>query len=213
MGENKPIRIMIVDDHLMVRDGLKVFLSVYDDIEIAGEAEDGEQAVALCAQMEPDVVLMDILMPNMDGPTATEHIRAAFPDIQVIALTSFAEEDLVQRALQAGAISYILKDVHSDKLAQAVREAHQGHGMIDSAAAQVLVKAAQEPPSQDYDLTERERQVLALMAEGKTNQEIAEELTLSVGTVRFHVSNILSKLGVSNRTEAVSLALQQKLVS
>ena len=213
MGENKPIRIMIVDDHLMVRDGLKVFLSVYDDIEIAGEAEDGEQAVALCAQMEPDVVLMDILMPNMDGPTATEHILAAFPDIQVIALTSFTEEDLVQRALQAGAISYILKDVHSDKLAQAVREAHQGHGMIDSAAAQVLVKAAQEPPSQDYDLTERERQVLALMAEGKTNQEIAEELTLSVGTVRFHVSNILSKLGVSNRTEAVSLALQQKLVS
>jgi NarL family two-component system response regulator LiaR len=213
MGENKPIRIMIVDDHLMVRDGLKVFLSVYNDIEIAGEAEDGEQAVAQCAQLEPDVVLMDILMPNMDGPTATEHIRAAFPYIQVIALTSFAEEDLVQRALQAGAISYILKDVHSDKLAQAIREAHLGRGMIDSAAAQVLVQAAQGSPTPEYALTGRERQVLALMAEGKTNQEIAEALTLSVGTVRFHVSNVLSKLGVSNRTEAVSLALQQKLVS
>ena len=213
MGENKPIRIMIVDDHLMVRDGLKVFLSVYDDIEVAGEAEDGEQAVALCPQVDPDVVLMDILMPNMDGPTATERIRADFPSIQVIALTSFAEEELVQRAIQSGAISYILKDVHSDKLSQAIREAHQGRGMIDSAAAQVLVQAAQEPPSPDYDLTERERQVLALMVEGKTNQEIAEALTLSVGTVRFHVSNILSKLGVSNRTEAASLALQQKLFS
>jgi len=213
MDENKPIRIMIVDDHLMVRDGLKVFLSMCDDIEVAGEAEDGEQAVALCPQVEPDVVLMDILMPNMDGPTATEHIRAAFPDIQVIALTSFAEEQLVKRALQAGAISYILKDVHSDKLAQAIREAHQRRGMIDSAAAQVLVQAEQGPPIPEYALTERERQVLALMVEGKTNQEIAEALTLSVGTIRFHVSNILSKLGVSNRTEAVSLAFQQKIVS
>ena len=212
MGEIQPIRIMIVDDHLMVRDGLKVFLSVYDDIEVAGEAKDGEQAVALCPQVDPDVVLMDILMPNMDGPTATERIRADFPSIQVIALTSFAEEELVQRALQAGAISYILKDVHSDKLAQAIREAYQGRGMIDFAAAQVLVQAAQEPPSPDYDLTEREHQVLTLMAEGKTNQEIAEALTLSVGTVRFHVSNILSKLGVSNRTEAVSLALQNEIV-
>jgi len=213
MGEIKPIRIMIVDDHMMVRDGLKVFLSVYGDIEIAGEAEDGEKAVALCPQVEPDVVLMDILMPNMDGPTATEHIRSLYPEVQVIALTSFADEQLVQRALQAGAISYILKDVHSDKLAQAIREAHQGRGMIDSAAAQVLVQAVQGESTPEYDLTERERQVLALMVEGKTNQEIADILTLSVGTVRFHVSNILSKLGVSNRTEAVSVALQQKLVS
>ena len=213
MGENKPIRIMIVDDHLMVRDGLKVFLSVYDDIEVVGEAEDGEQAVALCPQVDPDVVLMDILMPNMDGPTATARIRADFPSIQVIALTSFAEQELIQRAIQSGAISYILKDVHSDKLAQAIREAHQGRGMIDSATAQVLVQAAQGPPTPEYDLTERERQVLALMVEGKTNQEIADHLTLSVGTVRFHVSNILSKLGVSNRTKAVSLALQQKLIS
>lgn len=212
MGESKPIRIMIVDDHLMVRDGLKVFLSVYDDIEVVGEAEDGEGALALCPQVEPDVVVMDILMPNMDGPTATARIRADYPSIQVIALTSFAEEELVQRAIQSGAISYVLKDVHSDKLAQAIREAHQGRGMIDSAAAQVLVQAAQRTPTPGYDLTGRERQVLALMVEGKTNQEIADHLTLSVGTARFHVSNILSKLGVSNRTEAVSLALQQKIV-
>jgi NarL family two-component system response regulator LiaR len=203
---------MIVDDHLMVRDGLKVFLSIYDDIDVVGEAEDGEQALALCEQMEPDVILMDILMPNMDGPSATERIRGANPDFQVIALTSFAEQELVQRALQSGAISYVLKNVHSDRLAQAIREAYHGRSVIDAAAAQVLVQAAQGSSSPGYNLTERERQVLGLMTKGKTNQEIAERLTLSVGTVRFHVSNILSKLGVSNRTEAVSLALQQKLV-
>ena len=211
MVKTNPVRVMIVDDHLMVRDGLMVFLSIYDDIDVVGEAEDGEQALALCEQVEPDVVLMDILMPNMDGPTATERIRSANPDIQVIALTSFADEELVQRALQSGAISYVLKNVHSDRLAQAIREAYQGRSVIDAAAAQVLVQAAQGSPSPGYNLTERERQVLGLMTEGKTNQEIAERLTLSVGTVRFHVSNILSKLGVSNRTEAVSLALQHKL--
>jgi len=212
MVKTKPIRVMIVDDHLMVRDGLKVFLSIHDDIDVVGEAEDGEQALALCEQMEPDVILMDILMPNMDGPSATERIRGANPDIQVIALTSFAEQELVQRALQSGAISYVLKNVHSDRLAQAIREAYHGRSVIDAAAAQVLVQAAQGSSSLGYNLTERERQVLGLMTKGKTNQEIAERLTLSVGTVRFHVSNILSKLGVSNRTEAVSLALQQKLV-
>jgi len=212
MVKTKPIRVMIVDDHLMVRDGLKVFLSIHDDIDVVGEAEDGEQALALCEQMEPDVILMDILMPNMDGPSATERIRGANPDIQVIALTSFAEQELVQRALQSGAISYVLKNVHSDRLAQAIREAYHGRSVIDAAAAQVLVQAAQGSSSPGYNLTERERQVLGLMTKGKTNQEIAERLTLSVGTVRFHVSNILSKLGVSNRTEAVSLALQQKLV-
>jgi NarL family two-component system response regulator LiaR len=212
MGEIKPIRVMIVDDHLMVRDGLKVFLSVHDDIEVVAEAEDGEGALALCRQVQPDVILMDILMPNMDGPTATQQILHEHPNVQVIALTSFADEDLVQRALQSGAISYMLKDVDPERLAQTIREAARGRGTIDSAAAQALVQSANQPPSPGFDLTKRERQVLALMVQGKTNQEIAEHLTLSVGTVRFHVSNILSKLGVSNRTEAVSLALQQKLV-
>lgn len=212
MGEIQPIRVMIVDDHLMVRDGLKVFLSIHDDIEVVAEAEDGEAALALCGQNVPDVILMDILMPNMDGPTATERILSEHPSVRVIALTSFAEQELVQRALQSGAISYMLKDVNPDNLAQAIREAYQGRGTIDSAAARALVQSTNQSPSPGHDLTERERQVLALMVEGKTNQEIAEFLTLSVGTVRFHVSNILSKLGVSNRTEAVSLALQNKLV-
>lgn len=207
-----PIRVLIADDHLMVRDGLKVFLSVHEDIVVVGEAEDGQQVVDLCPELKPDVILMDILMPNMDGPTATERIRTECPSIQVIALTSFAEKEMVQRAIQAGAIGYLLKDVHADKLAQAIREAHQGRATIDSAAAQVLVESAEQKPTPGYDLTEREREILVLLVEGKTNGEIAAELTLSPGTVRFHVSNILSKLGVSNRTEAVSMALQQRLL-
>jgi NarL family two-component system response regulator LiaR len=207
------IRVMLVDDHLMVRDGLKVFLSVYDDIEIIAEAEDGEQAIALCAQVQPDVVLMDILMPKVDGPTATARIREAFPQVQVIALTSFLEEDLVQRALQAGANGYLLKDVHPDKLAQAIRDAHQGRPAIDAAAVHFLAQAARQPMRIGDDLTPREREVLALLTAGKTNKEIAQNLTLSHGTVRLHVSNILSKLGVSNRTEAAILALQHNLVS
>jgi NarL family two-component system response regulator LiaR len=210
-SDTKPIRVMLVDDHLMVRDGLKVFLSVYDDIEVVAEAEDGKQAIALCAQDQPDVILMDILMPDVDGPTATAGIRKAFPQVQVIALTSFLEEDLVRRALQAGANGYLLKDVHPDKLAQAIRDAHEGRPTIASAAAQVLVQATMQPAPVGADLTPRERQVLALLAEGRTNKQIAEALTVSSGTVRLHVSNILSKLGVSNRTEAARLALQHNL--
>jgi NarL family two-component system response regulator LiaR len=212
MVDGNPIRVMIVDDHLMVRDGLKVFLSVYEDIHVVGEAEDGEQAVSLCSQVQPDVILMDILMPGMDGPTATQRIRAENPSVQVIALTSFADKASVQRAIQSGAISYILKDVHAQKLAESIREAYHGNVTIDSAAAQVLVESASRTSTLGDDLTDRERGVLALLVEGKTNREIADELTLSQGTVRFHVSNILSKLEVTNRTEAVSLALQQGLV-
>jgi len=212
MNDKPPIRVMLVDDHLMVRDGLKVFLSMYDDLGIVAEAEDGEQAIELCAQVQPDVILMDIVMPNLDGPAATARIRKAFPQVQVIALTSFLEEDLVQRALQAGANGYLLKDVHPDKLAKAIRDAHEGRPTIDSAAAQVLAQAARQPPPVGTDLTPREREVLALLTEGMTNKKIAKALTLSDGTVRLHVSNVLSKLGVSNRTEAATLALQHDLV-
>lgn len=203
---------MIVDDHMMVRDGLKAFLSFYDDLEVVAEAKDGEQAVALCTQVEPDVILMDIVMSGMDGPSATQQILKKLPHVQVIALTSFIEEELVQRALQAGAIGYVLKDVHADQLAQAIREAHQGYGTIDSAAVQMLAKASQGKKEPQFDLTPREREILELMATGKTNKQIAEDLTLSLGTVRFHISNILSKMGVNNRTEAVILAFQSKIV-
>ena len=212
-SDTKPIRVMLVDDHLMVRDGLRVFLSVYDDLEIVAEAEDGAEAFDLCAQVQPDVILMDILMPKVDGPTATTRILEAFPQVQVIALTSFVEEDLVRQALQAGATGYLLKDVEPEKLAEAIRAAYGGRPTIASAAARVLAQAARQPDPMGADLTPRERQVLALLAEGRTNKQIAEALTVSPGTVRLHVSNILSKLEVSNRTEAARLALQHNLVS
>jgi NarL family two-component system response regulator LiaR len=206
------IRVMIVDDHMMVRDGLKVFLSVYPDIELVAEAADGGQAFARCAEYRPDVILMDILMPDEDGPTATARIRQVFPQVQIIALTSFVEVALVQRAIQAGAVGYLLKDVHADKLAEVIREAYHGRSTLAAAAAQALVQAAARPTAAGYDLTQREREVLALLVGGKTNEQIANELVISRGTVRLHVSNILSKLGVSNRTEAATLAIQQKVV-
>ena len=212
MADNDPIRVMIVDDHLMVRDGLRVFLSVYDDIQVVAEADDGQQAVILCEGVEPDVILMDLLMPNMDGFEATRLILEEDSTMQVIALTSFAEQELVEKALKAGAISYLLKDVHSDKLAETIREANRGRATIDSAAAQALIAAADGDASKIEELTQREREILALLVEGKTNKTIANQLSLSEGTVRFHVSNILSKMGVTNRTEAVSLALQEGMI-
>jgi NarL family two-component system response regulator LiaR len=212
VSETERIRVMIVDDHLMVRDGIRTFLSVYDDLEVVAEAENGEQALALCTQLQPDVILMDILMPGMDGSSTTQQICEKFHDIMVIALTSFVEDEMVQSALQAGAIGYLLKDVQPDRLAQAIREANQGRGIIDTAAAQALISASQAEQMPEFELTPREREILGLMVSGKTNKQIAESLTLSLGTVRFHISNILSKMGVSNRTEAVSLALQNNLV-
>ena len=207
-----PIRVMIVDDHLMVREGLRTFLSIFDDILVVAEAEDGERAVALFPEVLPDVILMDLLMPNMDGFEATAQIRSMDRSVQVIALTSFADKELVTRALQSGAISYLLKDVHSDKLAESIRDANRGRAMIDSAAAQALVSPAGKISMSGDDLTRRELDVLVLLSQGKTNKEIANLLSLSEGTIRFHVSNILSKLGVNNRTEAVSKALQLGLV-
>ena len=212
MSEAKPVRVMIVDDHAMVRSGLRLFLSGEDDLEVVAEAGDGQEAIDLCPQAQPDVILMDIVMPGVDGPTAMAHIRQDYPHIQVIALTSFLEEDLVRNALQAGAISYLLKDVGAGKLAEAIRAAYRGRGTVDSAAAQMLVRATQQPPRLGHDLTEREREILALLVKGQTNKEIAQELALSPGTVRIYVSNILSKLGAANRTEAAALALQHNLI-
>lgn len=212
MSEPSPIRVMIVDDHLMVRDGLRVFLSLHEDIDVVAEAGDGAEAEALCPEARPDVILMDVVMPRVDGPTATARIRAVYPNVQVIALTSFVEEDLVQAALQAGAISYLLKDVRPEKLAAAVRDAAGGRGTVDAKAAQALLQAESQSSEIGSDLTPREREVLALLAAGKTNKEIAAALSISTGTVRLHVSNILSKLEVSNRTEAATIALQHGLV-
>jgi NarL family two-component system response regulator LiaR len=212
MISSSPIRVMLVDDHTMVRRGLATFLKVFDDLELIGEAVDGESAIQLCARILPDVILMDIVMPDMDGVTATDIIRQRFPTVQVIALTSFKEERLVQSALKAGAIGYLLKDVSAEKLAQAIRAAHAGHSTLSPQATQSLVQAATQPPHPGHDLTERERDVLVLMVAGLNNTEIAEKLVVTSSTIKSHVSNILAKLGVASRTEAAALAVRHQLV-
>jgi len=209
----RQIRVMLVDDHAMVRSGLAAFLSVYDDLVLVGQAANGKEAVQLCAQLQPDVVLMDLIMPDMDGATATQFIRKANPHIQVIALTSFREDNLVQGVLKAGAIGYLLKNVSADALATAIRQAAAGRPTLAPEAAQVLMDAAKMGTAiAGSDLTERERDVLKLMVEGLTNNQIAERLVVSRSTVKFHVSSILSKIGASSRTEAVAYALQNHLV-
>ena len=213
MNGSDPIRVLVVDDHAMLRRGLVTFLLSFDDLELVGEAADGAEALRLCDQVQPDVVLMDLVMPNMDGSTATRAIRGRYPQVQVIALTSFREEELVQAALEAGAIGYLLKNVPAEELAEAIRAAHAGRPTLAPEAAEALIHAATHPPAPGHDLTPREREVLALMVEGLRNADIAERLTVSRSTVKFHVSRILSKLSVSSRTEAVALALQHHLVT
>ena len=213
MNKVEPIRVLIVDDHQLVRDGLKLLLSTFDEVEVVGIAMDGEQAIDRCRQLLPDVVLMDCVMPRLDGPDATARILAERPQIKIIALTSFVEDDLVQRAIGAGATGYLLKNVSPKQLAAAIKEAHLGRPTIDAEAAQVLIQVSQQPKPLGHDLTERESEVLALLVEGKTNKEIAQELSLSPTTVRDYVSSILGKLGVSNRTEAAALAVQKDILS
>lgn len=212
MGNDKPIRVMLVDDHAVVRSGLGAFLYVFDDLELVAEAKDGKEAISLCETVMPDVVLMDLVMPVMDGAAATKAIRGRWPQIQVVALTSFKEDDLVQGALQAGAIGYLLKNISADELANAIRAAYVGKPTLAPEAAQALIHAAVRPEKPDYGLTNREEEVLLLMTDGLSNVDIAERLVVSRSTVKFHVSSILSKLGVSSRTEAVAMALQQKIV-
>ncbi len=213
MSDERPIQVLLVDDHRMVREGLAVFLQVADDLELAGEAEDGAEAVELCARLQPDVVLMDLKMPRMDGATATRLITERFPGIRVIALTSFQEEGLVERALQAGAISYLLKNVTAEALGEAIRSAAAGRATLAPEAAQDLVRSATKGPQPGSDLTPREREVLGLMVRGSSNKEIAQALVVSQSTAKFHVSRILAKLGASGRTEAVTIALHHGLVS
>ncbi|MGB8251835.1 MAG: response regulator transcription factor [Anaerolineaceae bacterium] len=209
---SRSIRVMLVDDHTMVRHGLATFLKVFDDLQLAGEAESGEAAVQLCAEVLPDVILMDMALPMMDGATATRIIRQQFPQVQVLALTSFKEGELIKKALEAGAIGYLLKDVSADELARAIRAARAGHATLSPEVAQALVQTANQPPAPGLDLTEREREVLVLMIEGLNNTQIAGRLSVSPSTIKSHVSNILSKLGVASRTEAVTLALRNRIV-
>jgi NarL family two-component system response regulator LiaR len=213
MAENRRIRVMLVDDHTVVRSGLITFLKAFPDLELVAEASSGERAVQLCQQVQPDVILMDMVMPGMDGATAIGKILAKFPHIQIIALTSYKEEELVEAALQSGAIGYLLKDVTAHELAAAIRSAVKGIPTLSPEAAKVLIKTARVPADKlGSDLTNREREVLGLMVEGLNNNQIAERLVISISTVKFHVSSILSKLQVSSRAEAMAAAYQHKLV-
>jgi NarL family two-component system response regulator LiaR len=209
---SQPIRVMLVDDHMMVRRGLATILKVFDDMQLVGEAESGEDAIQLCSEVLPDVILMDMILPMMDGAAATRAIRQKFPHTQVIALTSYKEGDLIKDALEAGAIGYLLKDISADDLAQAIRAAHFGRATLSPEVTQSIVRDASQPPAPSLNLTERERKVLTLMIEGLNNTQIAAKLTVSPSTIKSHVSNILSKLGVASRTEAVSLALRKRIV-
>jgi two-component system, NarL family, response regulator LiaR len=213
MTAHRPLRVLLVDDHAMVRRGLAAFLKTFDDLELAGEAATGEEAVQRCAEAQPDVVLMDLMLPVMDGVAATRAIRERFPTVRIIALTSFREEGLVHRALQAGAIGYLLKNVSAEELAAAIRAAHAGRSTLAPEATQALVQAAVQPPVPGQDLSPREREVLALLVEGLNNRAIAARLVVSLSTAKAHVSNVLTKLGVTSRTEAVALAMRHHLVT
>ena len=207
-----PIRILLVDDHSVVRQGLRMFLALDPDLEVIGEATDGAEAVRMARELQPDVVLMDMLMPVMDGVAATAAIRRELPDTEVIALTSVLEDDKVVGAVRAGAIGYLLKDTEADELRRAIKAAADGQVQLSPKAAARLMREVRAPDSPEA-LTERETDVLRLLAQGKSNKEIAHLLSLSEKTVKTHVSNILSKLNVPSRTQAALYAVRIGLAS
>jgi two-component system, NarL family, response regulator LiaR len=206
------IRILIVDDHSVVRQGLRMFLSLDPELEVIGEAADGAEALKKAHELKPDVVLMDLLMPVMDGITAIGIIRRELPDTEVIALTSVLEDSSVIGAVRAGAIGYLLKDTQADELRRAIKAAANGQVQLSPKAAARLMREVRAPESPET-LTERETEVLRLLAQGKSNKEVAQALTIGEKTVKTHVSNILSKLGVPSRTQAALYAVRIGLVS
>jgi len=213
MTNTQPIRVLIVDDHAMVRSGLKNFIYGYEWMEMAGEAGNGAAAVEFCSTHDVDVVLMDMVMPEMDGSEATRRIIASGKPIRIVILTSFHEQDLVEQALRAGATSYLLKNVNAEELAVAIRNAHAGQATLAPEATEALIQVTRRKPGLGADLTERELDVLALLVDGNSNSEIATQLLISMATVKFHLANIYSKLGVDNRVEAVTVSLEYHLVT
>jgi|SRR5215207_3500845 len=212
MTQTQVIRVLIADDHDMLRSGLALFIQTHQDLLLVGEATTGNEAVDACQRLHPDVILMDLMMPQMDGVTAIRMIREQFRTIQIIALSSFADEDLVTAALNAGAISYLLKNASIDGLANAIRDAYYGKATLAPEAAQALVNAAHRPVLPNVPLSRREQEVLVLMVKGLSNAEIAERMFIGISTVKKHVSNIFTKFSVTNRAEAVALAVRHHLV-
>jgi DNA-binding NarL/FixJ family response regulator len=220
VANGEPIRVLVVDDHRMVREGLRSYLELIDDITMVGDASDGRSALDWLARAKvhgalPDVVLMDLLMEPMDGIEATTAIKERYPGVEVVAVTSFVEEDKVHAALEAGAAGYLLKDAEADEVAAAVRAAQRGEVHLDPAVARQLTASLRRGPSADPKalLTAREREILLLVAQGKANKEIAAELVISERTARTHVSNILAKLGLSSRTQAALWAVREGLAA
>ena len=216
VSDTPPIRVLIVDDHAVVRSGLRVFLDLQDDIEVVGEASDGSEGVAVARRLEPDVVLMDLLMPNMDGITAIGRIKAERPDTEIVTMTSFIEEEKVTAALEAGASGYVLKDAQAEEVAAAIRAAFAGEVHLDPAVARLLAQRMRNRKSPEDELTEpltdREKDVLSLLGQGMSNKEIGTALFITERTARTYVSNILGKLGLASRTQAALYAVEHKLV-
>jgi NarL family two-component system response regulator LiaR len=212
MAEKNKIMVMVVDDHPLVRHGIRTVFEAYDDILLVAEAENGKEAVEMYEKYSPDIVLMDMMMPVLDGAEATGRLIKKWPDAKIIALTSFNDKDLISNSLKAGAVSYLLKDVSGAKLVKTIRDVYKGKFVLSPHATRILLSELRDSANENIQLTKREIEILALIVEGFSNKEIAKRLFLSNSTVQFHVSNILSKLGVSKRTEAAYLALKQKLV-
>lgn len=204
----KPIRMIIVDDHEIVRCGIKFLLLAFDDIKLVGEARNGDEGVNLCKELQPDVVVMDLMMAGMNGVEATRAIRKKYPEIQVLILTSFLETKFIQQAMQAGAIGYLLKGTSIDELVDAIRAAAIGQSTLAGEVIQALLQPSQASSQLVHELSKRQEEVLTLLALGLSNQAIAQQMKLSPSTIRHHVSQVLNKLGVTNRTEAATTAVR-----
>lgn len=213
MSESERIRVMVVDDHEILRRGVWYSLQAFDDLELVGEARSGEDALRLCGEVQPDVVLMDMLMPGLHGVDTTRGIRSRYPGVRVLVLSSYHDSDLVQRAIQAGAAGYLVKGLTAKELAEAIRATHAGWPALSPEALEALALCADASPKPGNDLTDREREVLSLMAKGLSNAEIARRLTVSLSTVKYHVRGVFFKLGAANRAEAVALALEHNLIT
>jgi two-component system, NarL family, response regulator LiaR len=212
MREKNIIKVMVADDHPMVRHGIRTVFEAYDDIVLVAEAENGRQAIKMCEDYQPEIILMDMIMPVLDGVQATQYIINKWPDKKIIAMTSFNDNDLIKKSLKAGAVSYILKTISGAKLVKLIKDVNKGNFILTPQATKILLSELRGSPDGNFKLTNREKEILTLIVEGLSNKQIAKRLFLSSSTVQFHVSNILSKLGVSKRTEAAYLALKQNLV-